>query len=114
MNRIPERLRAALAADPAYEQCSLQGYGLCDGRITWEHVFTFAGRQIQKRWAIIPLCERHHAVGRYADAGTMDKNRNQWVAVNRATTAQLRAASKGMDYIRLRSWLNGKFGIYRV
>lgn len=112
MNRIPEKLRAELAADPEYTRCSLQGYEPCDGRITWEHVFTFAGKQVQERWAIIPLCERHHGVGLYADQGTLNKRRNQWVALNRATDVELKAASKGMDFLRLRSHLNGVFESY--
>lgn len=112
MNRIPAHLREQLAKDPEYSRCSLRGYGECDGRITWEHAIIFAGKQVQKRWAIIPLCERHHAVGSHQDAGTMDKKRNEWVALNRAIDAELRELSKANDYIQRRSWLNGRFGKY--
>lgn len=33
----------------------------CGGRIEWHHVWIYAGRQINEKWAILPLCGFHHS-----------------------------------------------------
>ncbi|MBN8966102.1 MAG: hypothetical protein J0H89_12160 [Rhizobiales bacterium] len=115
MNNIPAALRAELAADPYYRHCAYQdvvGRHFCEGRITWEHALYFQGVQIQKRFAILPLCEKAHGIGRFMDAGDLDKRINQWIALNRATDAELRAISKAVDYIHHRDYLNRLYGPY--
>lgn len=112
MNNVPAKLRDALAKDPEYKRCALRGYHRCDGRITWEHAIIFAGKQLQARWAIIPLCARGHGVDEYQDAGTIDKQKNHWVALNRATDEELRAISKATNYIHERKRLNEIYGEY--
>ena len=82
MNKIPPRLRADMAADPYYQICCRRD-GECSGRITWEHAFTFAGRQVQEKWAIIPLCWWHH-LGR-----GLNKAINRIIAIGRATPEEL-------------------------
>ena len=85
MNAIPPKLRAELDDDPYYHYCA-RANGDCRGRITWEHCLTYVGRQIQARFAIIPLCERHHAVGDWQDGGgLMNKRENERIAMDRAT-----------------------------
>jgi hypothetical protein len=59
MHPIPPKLRRDLAADPWYSSCA-RASGECRGRITWEHALMYAGKQVQERFAIIPLCEWHH------------------------------------------------------
>ena len=113
MNNIPPRLRKQLAADPEYKRCALEGLHECGGRITYEHTLIVAGRQLQERWAIIPLCARGHEVDGYQDAHTMDKQMNVWVALNRATDDDLRAVSRAVNYIRERARLNSIYGPYR-
>lgn len=112
MNKIPPKLRSELAADPYYKLCARRGlFGHeCGGKITWEHAMYYAGKQIQARWAIIPICARGHAVNEYQDRGEMDKQVHEWIALNRATDEELRAISKVVDYIHSRSYLNSKFG----
>lgn len=78
MNNLPTKLREELAADPYYRFCARADEN-CAGRITWEHAFEYAGRQIQERWAIIPLCWFHHL-----GAG-LNKTINRQIAVVRAT-----------------------------
>lgn len=114
MNNVPPALRKQLASDPEYKKCALRNHGNCDGRITWEHAIIYAGKQVQERWAIVPLCEKHHGVGKWMDAGTMAKERNVWCALNRATDDELRAISKVVNWIRERTRLNEKYGVYRV
>lgn len=64
MNNMPKKLRDQLAKDPEYKVCARLGSdwreGQCEGRITFEHALTYAGKQIQERFAIIPLCVFHH------------------------------------------------------
>lgn len=109
---IPKKLRDALKEDPEYKICSLHGHGECAGRITWEHAILYAGKRINERWAIIPLCELHHAVGRFQDAGTCRKDLNVWVALNRASDDDLARYSKVVDYKREKERLNGIYGVF--
>lgn len=108
-------LRKDIGEDPEYSRCSLQGISFvdeCEGRITREHALIYAGKKIQEKWAIIPLCAKHHAVDQFQDAGTMVKQRNVWVALNRATPEELRRFSKAVNYERMRATLNEEFGVY--
>lgn len=112
MNNTPSKLLKELRADPEYTRCSLLGYHTCGGRITLEHALIFAGRQVQERYAIIPVCAAGQEVDLYQDAGTMDKDRNRWVALNRATPDQLRGISKVINYPRELARLNTIYGPY--
>lgn len=105
MRKIPDDLRADMASDPYYTRCARSCDGGCDGRITWEHAIIYAGQQLNEKWAIIPLCEYHHSIGKHMDGGALDKNRNVCIALHRATDAELRAISKATDYIRMRDTL---------
>lgn len=94
---IPLKLRGEMALLPEYKQCMLYGHvdpkkGIqheCGGRITKEHAVTYSGNNIQEKWAIISICAKGHAVDEFQDAGTMNKEMNQWIAYNRATDAEL-------------------------
>jgi hypothetical protein len=49
-----------------------------DGRITWEHALIHAGKQVQEKFAVIPLCEFHHS------GEGMVKKVNEVIALGRA------------------------------
>lgn len=112
MNNIPQKLRKELANDPFYKLCARRGlFGhVCGGKITWEHAMYYAGKQLQARWAIIPLCAKAHSVNEYQDGGDMDKHLNEWIALSRATDDDLLPICKVIDYFHYRSFLNKKFG----
>ena len=78
MNNMPKKLREELDADPFYHVCARHNDD-CDGRVTWEHAIIYAGRQVQRKWAIIPLCEFHHL------RDGLNKTWNIWFAMSRAT-----------------------------
>lgn len=99
-----------MLADPYYKTCARKTDGGCDGRITFEHAIIYAGRQLQEKWAIVPICARHHEVDGYQDNGDLDKARNVHIALNRATAGQLGAISKAINYIALRERLNTIYG----
>lgn len=116
MTHMPPKLRREINADPFYRYCARRGlHGhVCGGRITREHALIFAHRQIQKKHAIVPLCAKAHAVDEYQDGGDMNKEINVWIALSRATTAELLEISKAVDYFRLLRYLNGKYGIFEL
>lgn len=111
---INKKVRASMAEDPFYSTCALTGYfdHTCEGRITWEHAIIYASCKVQEPWSIIPLCEKGHAVDHFQDAGTMNKEYNVWVALNRASVEELRAVSKAVNYLRWRNILNEKYGVW--
>ena len=88
MHPIPIKLKKEILADPYYKQCARKDRH-CKGRITFEHALIYAGRQIQEKWAIIPLCAYHHSVDKFQDGGGLDKRINERIAVSRATPEDL-------------------------
>jgi len=84
MHPIPPKLRRELSEDPYYKTCA-RADKTCKGRITWEHAVLYAGKQVQERWAILPLCEWHHSVNQFQDGGALNKRLNKEIAMARAT-----------------------------
>ncbi len=112
MNNMPNKLRKECAADPEYTHCmrrkllrdhSCQSDPITGKLIEWEHAMMFQGRQLQKKWAIIPICWLIHR------GGKLDKEINMWIALNRATVEELREISSAVDYQMHRDWLNKKY-----
>lgn len=108
MRKISEEIKNKLKEE--LDICVRSKDGDCDGRITWEHTLIYAGKQIDEVWAIIKLCEYHHAVDNYQDGGDLDKEKNIWIALNRATNQELLKYSKAIDYIKMKERLNKKYG----
>ena len=88
MRPIPQKLKDQIKADPYYKKCARKGDD-CKGRITWEHVFIYKGRQINEKWAIIPLCAYHHSVDEFQDGKGLDKRMNERIAIKRAIKEDL-------------------------
>jgi len=110
MPYIPLDLLQNVLKDPFYKKCARASEGGCSGRITFEEVILFSGRQIKSGWNVLPLCCRHHSVLQFQDAGLLDKEKNQWIALNRASEAELKAISKVKNWLKVREILNKKFG----
>lgn len=114
MRKISLKNKRIIESDPFFKECALKGiHSSCGGRLTIEHALTYSSKQIDELWNFVSLCEKHHAVGMYLDAGTIQKERNVWIALNRATDQELVAISKAIDYIFLRNRLNKKYGVYK-
>ena len=64
MRAISPAVKNQLVADPRMKVCALalvqDLYERCAGRVTWHHVWIYAGRQIDEPWAVQPACEHHH------------------------------------------------------
>lgn len=58
--KIPEDIREQLADDPFMQNCILAPLDECEGRIEWNHAFTYAGKRVNELWAILPMCTKHH------------------------------------------------------
>ena len=110
MGKIPPKILSKILADPYYKVCCRKNKD-CGGRITFEHVFIYAGRQIQEIWAIIPLCEYHHDVGAYQDKGDLRKDINQWIALSRAKPWDLSRYPRA-NFTEMKSYLVGRYGKY--
>ena len=111
MNNTPKKLRDKWSLE-GKKICARANEGGCGGRLTKEHTIIFKGKQLQEDWAIIDLCERHHAVLNYQDNGDLQKEKNVWIALNRASDEELEAISKVIDFKRKRDYLNKKYGTY--
>ena len=109
MRPISKKVKDILDNEP--DICALLDRN-CQGRITREHSLIYAGRQIDEAWAIIKICAWHHSVDQFQDGGGLNKERNVWVALNRATDEELLKYSKAINYIREKERLNKKYGIY--
>lgn len=103
MNNIPLKLRNEMAGDSYYHQCLRRKEKECMGRITWEHCWTYAGKQIQEKWAIIPLCLHHHL------GSGLNKKKNRWFSINRMTEKDEKKYPK-FNWKRERIILNKIYG----
>jgi len=112
MRPISARVRAEIDKDPLYKVCARQYYlrdHVCQGRITYEHAVVYGGKQVDERWAIVPICAYAHGVDHFLDAGNLVKDINVWIALNRMTPAD-EAKYPRRDWARERRFLNGKYG----
>lgn len=105
---IPKKLLDDILEDDYYKTCA-RSNTQCDGRITFEHVWIYSGKQVQEKWAIIPLCEFHHSVDNYQDRGDLKKEINEWISINRAKVSDFHKYYK-RDWSTRRRYLNAKYG----
>lgn len=55
---IPKEIRDELALDEFMSFCIVSHE--CEGRVHWDHAFTYRGKRINAVWAILPLCAKHN------------------------------------------------------
>lgn len=119
MNNMPKKLREKLASDLFYRQCARQEAlrdhecapdPLTGKLIEWEHALIYAGKQIQKEYAIVPLCWYVHR------GPGFEKDVNVWIALSRATEQDILEISHkgGMDYFLRLDNLNKLYGMYHL
>lgn len=99
--------------DPAYHTCmrnAMFNDHICRGRLTLEHAFIWNGKQINEKWAIMSLCAWGHDVDEYQDGGNLDKRKNEYCCLMRATEEDL-AKYPGRDWDQLRKFLISKYGL---
>ena len=114
MRPVPLKQRKEMEQVPFFQVCAKAGLPghVCQGRVTWDHPLTFAGKQIIEAWATVPLCEYGHSVNKFQDGGDYNKTMSIWIALNRVTDEELRKVSKCVNYQREKERLNDIYGPY--
>ena len=113
MRALGAKVKRAIETDPFYRTCARWEDGGCSYHITMEHALIYGGQQIDEPWAIIPLCTWHHGVNEHQDGGNLDKSKNVWIALNRATDEDLLKYPR-VNFIRERSRINLIYGTYHT
>lgn len=106
MRPIPQQLKEKLASKKYYKycaECRKEG-------VQWHHNLIFGGKQVNAEFCIIPLCPSCHDKARNREF----KERLDWMMLNRATEEELFEYSKAINYNRIKSVLNEKYGIYHI
>ena len=104
MRKIPESLREEMSKDIFYKKCCVADE-FCLGRIEFHHNLIYAGRQVNEKWCILPVCKYHHDREKDKYIGELLDH----VMLNRATDDDLRHFSKAFDYLELKNKLNEKY-----
>jgi hypothetical protein len=106
MRPISKRVKKILQADPFMEQCIVCGSHI----VEWNHVFTYAGKQIDEPFNIVPMCKKHH------DQSTPHKNTYKEKVRDQAELAALTrmqiedvAKYPKRDWSQLAYYLNKKY-----
>jgi hypothetical protein len=107
MRKISQHVLDSLAQEP--DICLRKDEGNCVGKITYEHALIYAGKQVDEPFAILKICEYHHAVNRFQDGGDLNKEKHEWLALSRATEADFQKYYKA-NWKQKLSFLNGKYG----
>ena len=105
MRPIPLNLREQLNSDDFYTKCCV-GNSECRGRIEFHHTLIFAGRQVNERFCILPVCHYHHEHEK--DKELHEKLTYIWLC--RASSEDLERFSKGIDYKAMFVRLRTKYG----
>lgn len=92
---IPKKMREEMTDDTFMNLCCIQD-STHHGRIQWHHHLKFAGKRVNEKWCILPVCELHHRLeAKY-------KQQLDAVMVSRATYEELSKYSKAIDYCKLK------------
>lgn len=89
MRPITDKVKKILEADPRMKLCAVRHVslvGACEGRVEWDHVWIYAGKQINEPWAIVGLCKKHH---RNKDGNGYLKSLVQGISIRLATSEDL-------------------------
>ena len=68
----------------------------------WEHAMIYQGKQVNEKWAIVPVCVYHHR------GEGLDKNYNIHCALQRATQKDLEKFNR-TNWTRLKVFLSKKY-----
>jgi hypothetical protein len=111
MRHITKKILTDILEDPFYKTCIRKKTRRCAGRITLEHAIIYAGRQVDEKWAILPVCAYNHCVDEYQDCGDIDKRFHEWVALSRMTEEYRKKYPRG-DWERKLTILQKTYGIF--
>lgn len=86
--------------DPFMHKCCLSFMGFCGGRVEWHHNLIYAGRQVNEKWCIVPVCHNHHMRAENKEV----KKQLDRVMMSRATEKDLKQFPR-KDWAQLKIWL---------
>lgn len=117
MNNMPAKLRKEMEVDEFYQKCCLTGLGFKatdenrfnPKRVEWHHNLIFAGRQVQKKFAILPVLKKYHDQEKKPEI----KELLNWVMLNRMTPEELSEYSKVVHWKFELEKLNEKYGEWK-
>ena len=93
---IPKKLLNEILEDKFYKKCCLTGKSY--GKIDFHHNLIFAGKQVQEKFAILPV---HNSIHQYHNGLTSEvKEKLNRIMVSRMTEEQLDYYSKAVNYKR--------------
>ena len=102
---IPPLLREELEQDPFMKKCCLTGR--TDGKIDFHHAMCWQGKNINEKFAILPV---HNDIHQYHQGITKEvKEKLNWVMVNRMSEYELNYYSKAVNYNQVKLELNKKY-----
>jgi hypothetical protein len=104
MRPIPPKLREEMAEDQWYKSCCLSYLGGCEGKIDWHHHLIYAGRQVNEKFAILPLCQVHHKQANNQEV----RERLDLIMIARGKD-KLNLYSKAIDWGQRFEYLSKKF-----
>jgi diadenosine tetraphosphatase ApaH/serine/threonine PP2A family protein phosphatase len=113
MRAISLKVKKQILADPFYERCCITGLSANEAKIDWHHNLKYAGKQVNEKWAILPLASHYQGKSfhQYHEGITPEvQERLDWIMLNRATEEELRKYSKCVDLVARRKKLNEKHG----
>lgn len=91
---IPIKLREELSKDPYYKKCCLTGR--TDGKIDWHHNLEWQGKNLQEKFAILPV---HNDIHQYHRGITSEvKLQLNKIMASRMSEAELDYYSKAVNY----------------
>lgn len=100
---IPLKMREEMSKDPFYGRCCVTGRL---GKVEWHHNLIFAGKQVNEKFAILPLIEEiHDRVHEKVFKEIVD-----WIMLNRASDDELVKYGKVRNLKFERDRLNREMG----
>jgi len=105
-----------MSIDPFYCKCILTGKTNREVKIDWHHVFEYGGKQIQEKWAIVPVCERLHSP--QGEVNSIHRNNTtkeyiKYLTLKRVSLEWLSEAYPKTDWEQLYNYLNNKYKNYK-
>lgn len=111
MRPIPPKLRNEMANDPYYKQCCISWDGhVCEGRIEFHHNLIYAGKQVNAKSCILPICQSAH---RKADL-VETREKLDLVMITRMSLQERVFYSKSRDLNHRYNYLSAKYGTINI
>lgn len=102
MRKIPDELREDMANDPFYKSCCVANE-YCRGKIEWHHNLIYAGRQVNEKWCILPVCHWHHEHEKEKFIG----DKLDYIMLGRVTDEVLSNYCKAVNWLAIKHKLYG-------